>query len=87
MTEGHKHNFDIHYTAVDWQTPLFIKCLGCGSTFHLTRKSVLVAAERLANAAEDILHTEYSALDWEELVNAWQAYVDVAPDEDPITGT
>lgn len=36
------------------------------------------AAERLANAAEDILHTEYTLKDWEEFAHAWQAYVEAA---------
>lgn len=85
MSEEHEHDYNIHYTAVDWQNPIFIKCHldGCGSTYYLARKPVFIAAERLANAAEDILHTVYTAEDWKKLADAWQAYVDVAPEEDP----
>jgi hypothetical protein len=84
IDEQHKHDFQIHYTAVDWQNPVFIKCSDyrCGSSYYVARKPVLIAAERLANAAEDILHTEHTAKDWEEFLNAWQAYVDVAPEEE-----
>lgn len=85
MTE-HLHDFDIHYTSTDWQHPTFIKCEGCGSTFYLARPVVLRAVERLANAAEDILFVEFSTEDMDELRSAWQAYVDVAPDEDDTDG-
>ena len=43
------------------------------------------AAERLANAAEDILHIEYTITDWEEFRDAWQDYVEVAARENPDT--
>jgi len=32
---AHQHDFEIHYTAVDWQTPLFVKCEPCGMTYQL----------------------------------------------------
>ncbi len=40
------------------------------------------AAERLANAAENILHTEYTLEDWDELGKAWQHYVDVVAESE-----
>lgn len=84
---SHIHDYDIHYTAVDWQTPLFIKCLACGSTYYLARKPVLLAAEKLADAAESILFHLPTQREWDELRNAWQAYVDVAPEEDSTADT
>ena len=36
------------------------------------------AAERMADALEDILYTEYTAEDLREANDAWQAYVEVA---------
>lgn len=80
--DEHRHDYEIHYAAVDWQDPAFIKCQGCGSTFSLVKKVFLVTTERMADAVEDILHTEYTLEEWEELRNAWQAYVEIAPSEE-----
>lgn len=89
----HEHDFEIHYTAVDWQKPIFVKCTGydCGRTYRLVRhdklQALFRAMESLANAAEDVGFTVYSEEDLEKLRNAWQVYVDVAPDEDASAAT
>lgn len=86
MTQSeHEHHYDIHYTAVDWQNPIFIKCLECGSTFKLIRHPVLAAIERLADTAEDLLFHLPTQSEWDALRHAWQAYVEVAPEESPDT--
>lgn len=90
---SHIHDYDIHYTAVDWQEPIFVKCTGydCGMTYKLVRHDKLRvlfrAVEALADAAEDVGFTVYTEEDLEKLRNAWQVYVDVAPDEDTDAGT
>lgn len=76
----HEHDYEIHFTFVDWQEPLFIKCQGCGSTYYLSRHEELRAAARLANAVEDVAFTVSVPEDLRKLRRAWQAYVDVASD-------
>lgn len=89
----HEHDFEIHYTAVNWQEPIFVKCTeyDCGMTYRLVRydrlRALFRAMESLANAAEDVGFTVYSEKDLEKLRNAWQVYVDVAPNEDARTDT